>query len=88
MKNRRESEKAGLPAATPRRAALSRREFVAVSASTQSVTLDLTRLAPGEVTLLLGIPNPLKGGKPLRFANADAGPIRLGWLMLGKIVVP
>ena len=34
MKNRRESEKADLSAATPRRAALSRREFVAVSAST------------------------------------------------------
>jgi hypothetical protein len=88
MKNKLESEKMGLSAATPRRAALSRRECVAVSASTQSVTLDLTKLAPGEVTLLLSIPNPLKGGKPLRFANADAGPIRPGWLMLGKIIVP
>ena len=55
---------------------------------TQSVTLDPARFASGEVKLLLGIPNTLKGGRSLRFANADAEPLRAGWLTLGKIVIP
>lgn len=63
-------------------------QLLPATASTQSSTLDLTKLAPGEVTLLLGIPNPLKGGKPLRFANADAEPVRADWLTLGRIVIP
>ena len=58
------------------------------ASETQSVTLDLAKLAPGETKLLLSIPNPLKGGRPLRFANADAEPLRAGWLTLGKIVLP
>lgn len=53
-----------------------------------SVSLDLTRLEPGEITLLLGVMNPMKGGRPLRFANADQDRDRNGWLTLGKIVVP
>ena len=56
--------------------------------ATQSVTLDLTKISSGEVTLLLGVPNPLKGGRPLRFANADQDRDRPGWLTLGKIVIP
>ena len=56
--------------------------------TTQSVMLDLAKLAPGEIKLLLGIPNPLKGGRPLRFANVDAEPLRPGWFTLGKIVIP
>jgi hypothetical protein len=32
--------------------------------------------------------NPLQTGRPLRFANADAEPLRAGWLTLGKIVIP
>ena len=55
---------------------------------TQSATLDLAKFSSGEITLLLGIPNPLKGGPPLRFANADQNSDRPGWLTLGKIVVP
>jgi hypothetical protein len=55
---------------------------------TRSVTLDLAKDSSGEVTLLLGIPNPLKGGRPFRFANADQDPDRAGWLTLGKVVVP
>ena len=55
---------------------------------TRSVTFDLTKLSSGEISLLLGIPNPLKGGRPLRFANADQDRDRAGWLTLGKIVVP
>ena len=55
---------------------------------TQSVTLDPAKFAPGETKLLLGIPNPLKGGKPFRFANMDQDRDRAGWLTLGKIVIP
>ena len=55
---------------------------------TQSVTFDLAKVSPGEVTLLLGIPNPLRGGRPLRFANADQDRDCAGWLTLGKRVVP
>jgi hypothetical protein len=55
---------------------------------TQSVTLDLAKFASGEIKLLLGIPNPLQGGKPLRFANVEQDRDRAGWLTLGKIVVP
>jgi hypothetical protein len=58
------------------------------TASTSSVTLDLAKLPSGGVHLLLGIPNPLKNGRPLRFANADPEPFRAGWLTLGKIVIP
>jgi len=55
---------------------------------TQSETLDLAKFASGEIKLLIGILNPLKGGKPLRFANVDQDRDRAGWLTLGKIVVP
>ncbi len=58
------------------------------TAGTQSATLDLAKFPSGGVHLLLGIPNPLKNGRPLRFANADAEPTRAGWLTLGKIVIP
>lgn len=56
--------------------------------SVQSVTMDLTRLPRGRITLFIGIPNPLKGGRPLRFANANSEPSRPGWLTLGEITVP
>ncbi len=55
---------------------------------TRSVGFDLAENSSGEVTLLLGIPNPLQGGRPLRFANADREPVRPGWLTLGRIVLP
>ena len=58
------------------------------ASDTRSVTLDLAKVSSGEVTLLLGIPNPLKGGRPLRFANADQDRDRAGWLTLGKVIVP
>jgi hypothetical protein len=58
------------------------------AAHTQSVTLDLAKFSSGEVKLHLGIPNPLKDGKPFRFANVDAEPVRPGWLTLGKIFIP
>jgi hypothetical protein len=53
---------------------------------TQSATLDLVKFAPGEIQLLAGIPNPLKGGKPLRFANVGQNRDRAGWLTLGKFI--
>ena len=63
-------------------------KLLPATTSTQSVTLDLGKLSSGETKLLLGIPNPLKGGKPLRFANAEQDRDRPGWLTLGKIIVP
>ena len=56
--------------------------------ATRSVKLDFANLASGEIKLLLGIPNPLKGGRPIRFANTDQDRDRAGWLTLGKMVVP
>jgi hypothetical protein len=55
---------------------------------TRSVTLDLERLASGQIQLFVGIPNPLKNGRPLRFANAYAKPLRPGWFGLGAMVIP
>ncbi|MHB1035927.1 MAG: DUF4832 domain-containing protein [Pirellulales bacterium] len=58
------------------------------STDTQSVTLDLAKFASGETKLLLGIPNPLNGGKPFRFANVDQDLDRAGWLTLGRVLLP
>ena len=58
------------------------------ASDTQSVTLELAKFSSGEIKLLLGIPNPLKGGKPFRFANEGQDRDRAGWLALGKIAVP
>ena len=58
------------------------------AAATGSGSLDLARVSAGKVTLLLGIPNPLKGGRPLRFANTGQDLDRPGWLTLGTIQVP
>ena len=58
------------------------------TADTSSVDLDLAQLPSGRIHLHIGIPNPLKGGKPLRFANVDAEPSRPGWLTLGTLDLP
>ena len=63
-------------------------KLLPAASDTQSVTLDLAKLAPGETKLLLGLPNPLKGGKLFRFANVDQDRDRVGWLTLGKFVIP
>ncbi len=47
---------------------------------TQSQTLDIAKFSGGEIKVLLGVPNPLKTGKPLRFANSDQDRDRVGWL--------
>ena len=62
-------------------------KLLPAASDTQSVTLDLAKLAPGDTKLFLGVANPLKGGKPLRFANAGQDGDRAGWLMLGKLVI-
>ena len=58
------------------------------TSDTRSTAFTLAEVPSGEVTLLLGIPNPLKGGRPLRFANTGQDRDRVGWLTLGKLVVP
>ena len=63
-------------------------KLLPAATDTQAVKLDLAKLASGEIKLLIGISTPLKNGRPLRFANADADPHRAGWLTLGKIVLP
>lgn len=60
-------------------------KLLPATAKTHSVTLDLGNLPSGELTLFVGIPNPLKGGKPFRFANTDPEPNRPAGLTLGTI---
>ena len=55
---------------------------------TQSQTLDIKKFSGGEIKLLLSIPNPLKSGKPLCFANMDQDRDRAGWLTFGKVFIP
>jgi hypothetical protein len=43
------------------------------------------RVAPGTHRLVLGVPNPLASGKPLRFANQAQDRDRAGWLTLGTL---
>jgi hypothetical protein len=44
-------------------------------------------LAKGTYTLLLGAPNPLTNGAPLRFANQQQDSVVAGWLTLGQFTV-
>jgi hypothetical protein len=48
--------------------------------------LPLSGVPPGDYILALRVPNPLPGGKPLRFANATQD-TRTGWLHLGEVRV-
>lgn len=61
------------------------RRLLPGTADTRSVTLRLGKSGSGEVRLFVGVPNPLEGGKPFRFANADIEPHRPGWLTLGTL---
>jgi hypothetical protein len=51
-------------------------------------TIDVTGLKPGTYILAVRVPNPLKTGKPLRFANATQDRDAPGWLSLGEVVIP
>ena len=48
--------------------------------------LDVSGLPPGPYRVLLRVVNPLPGGLPLRFANADQDVDLDGWLTLGEVV--
>ena len=62
--------------------------LIPANSDTRSTAFTLAEIPSGEVTLLLGIPNPLKGGRSFRFANAEQDRDRAGWLTLGKVAVP
>jgi len=48
--------------------------------------LDLAGIKPGTYTLAVRVPNLMKGGKPVRFANATQD-IAAGWLSLGDVPI-
>lgn len=49
--------------------------------------LDLSGTEPGTYTLAVRVPNPLKGGIPIRFANASQD-VATGWLTLDEVRLP
>jgi hypothetical protein len=49
--------------------------------------LDVSGVKAGNYTLAVRVPNPMKGGKPIRFANATQDIVR-DWLSLGDIRIP
>lgn len=51
-------------------------------------TLDVSGVKAGRYTLAVRVPNPLKTGKPLRFANKAQDADLPGWLSLGEVVIP
>jgi hypothetical protein len=46
-----------------------------------------TGLSAGTYQLLLRVPNPMAGGKPLRFANTNQDKNLAGWLTLGEFAL-
>jgi hypothetical protein len=48
-------------------------------------TLDVTGVGPGTYLVAVRVPNPLKAGPPLRFANQDQDAAAAGWLSLGEM---
>ncbi|MCC9603896.1 DUF4832 domain-containing protein [Stieleria sp. JC731] len=57
------------------------------SAEKHSLTTTFEAPSEGSFTVLLRVINPLKGGKPLRFANEDQDKSISGWLTLGQLIV-
>ena len=53
-------------------------------AQTAETTLDVVRNPKGSIRVRIGVPNPLKNGRPLRFANGGAAAEPSGWLELMK----
>jgi hypothetical protein len=64
------------------------RSLLPGSAATGTATVTLPGTAVGELTLFLGVANPLKGVKPLRFSNRNPNPGPDGRLILGRMAVP
>ena len=50
-------------------------------------TLDVNEVKAGRYILAVRVPNPLKGGKPVRFANKTQDAAS-GWLALGAVRIP
>ncbi len=55
---------------------------------TWSQTLEVGTLPAGSYTLAVRVPNSLKDGPPVRFANKTQESSKPGWLLLGEVVVP
>lgn len=51
-------------------------------------TFDVTGVKADRYTLAVRVPNPLKTGKPLRFANRAQDAAAIGWLSLGSVEIP
>jgi hypothetical protein len=51
-------------------------------------TLDVTGVNPGSWRLALRVPNPLKAGRTLQFANRAQDADAPGWLSLGVLEIP
>lgn len=49
--------------------------------------LDLKGVPAGRYVVAMWVPNPMKGGRPLRFANATQDADAPGWLTLGQMEV-
>jgi hypothetical protein len=50
-------------------------------------TLDIRDVPPGTYTFFLRVPNPMPGGKPVRFANVTQD-TETGRLLLGEVRIP
>lgn len=50
--------------------------------------LDVSDVKAGRYTLAVRVPNPLKQGKSIRFANETQDAAVAGWLSLGEVLIP
>lgn len=46
------------------------------------------KLTPGNYQLAIHVPNPLKNGHPVRFANETQDKHQSAWLSLGEVRIP
>jgi hypothetical protein len=63
-------------------------DVAAGTSKTFTGRMDTGRLGPGTYTLVAQVTNPMKGGMPIRFANATQDVTKSGWITLGTSVVP
>ena len=54
---------------------------------TRTFQVPIPGLPAGDYTLLLGVPNPMAGGHPLKFADTAQDQHKVGWLSLGAFTV-
>lgn len=67
---------------------LSLRHLLPGQPATGTAKVILPASIAGEITLALGVAQPLRGGKPLRFANRYPDSADAGWLPLGRMALP